>query len=341
MFSFVKYLSLIFILLLVGSCSIPEAQAPKKSTIILASDFLYAKDSILFANFEKQQNIKVKIKHLTADSILAHYTFYEYNSKFDGVLMYSTYTLNKLSIAHILHPLSKELIDAPKGAKSPNNDWIVFGLDPFVIDFGTDNTRNYAYNEFTHGFKWEPNLTKDESAAFFASVLHQFGRKNMYKSMTWMRSMKDHMYWTASDTLPKANFTLTRFSKAQKEYTNFVVPSQGRFGVFYDGIGTGIIKHSAKYSEITKLQLYLLNSFNNQALTGKLFIFPLENPKSHSDFKYQNDYPTFFRCSPNEASKEYRDLERILNKLDLKFPKESKKLNVKDSTLNENIVGGL
>lgn len=325
MFSFVKFFACILIIIGLSSCSVPEVTTTSKSTVTLASDFLYAKDSLLFANFEKQQNIKIKIKHLSADSILAHYKHYKYNSQFDGVLLYSTYTLNRLSQAKVLHPLSKELEDAPQGAKSPNNDWLAFGLDPYVIDFGKHETKNIAYNELTHDVKWDPVLTKEESAAFFASVLHQFGRNNMHKSLKWLQEMKNQMYWSPmNDTLPKANFTLTRFSKAQKKYHHFILPTQGRIGVFYDGVGIASVRHSKKYASITQLQSYLLQSFNNQAITGKLFLFPINNPNGHSDFKFQNDYPTFFRCTPNETAKEYRDLERVLRKLDINYPKKVK-----------------
>ena len=328
MFSFVKFLAFILVLIGLNSCSIPEVQPAAKSTVVLASDFLYAKDSVLFANFEKQQKVKVKIKHLSADSILAHFKDYQYNSQFDGVLLYSTYTLNKLSNAQVLHPLSKKLLDAPQGAKSPNNDWFVFGIDPYVIDFGRGKTKQFAYNELTHDVKWEPVLTKEESTAFYASVLHQFGRSNMHKSMQWLQEMKDHMYSSKiADTLPKAAFTLTRFSKAQKEYHHIILPTQGRIGVFYDGVGIASVRHSKKYVAITKLQSYLLNSFNNQAITGKLFLFPIQNPNGHSDFKFQNDYPTFFRGTPRQTTKEYRDMERVLRKLDMKYPKSAKGLD--------------
>ena len=326
MFSFVKYLFIFCLLFTLGSCSIPEVKTSKKSYLVLASDFLYAKDSSLFANFEKQSNIKVKIKHLSADSILSHYKLNTYNSKFDGVLMYSSYTLNRFSKAKLLHPLPNRITDIPNGAKSPKDDWFVFGIDPYVFDFGKNEISANTYNELTTNLKWKPTLTKDESAAFFASVIHQFGRSNLPKSMNWLRSMQDHSVWTTNvnDTVQSANFTLSRHSKVYNKKTNFIIPNQGRLGAFYDGIGIAIVKHSAKYTEISVLMNYLLNPHFNQAITGKLFVFPYENPKSRSDFKFQNDYPTFFRCAPKEAAEEYRDMERILNKLDMKFPKGSK-----------------
>lgn len=337
---FFKFLSFLVLLIALESCSIPEVQPSSKSVIVLASDFLYPRDSALFLNFEKQQNIKVKIKHLSTDSIISHFAHYRYNSQFDGVLMHSTYSLYKLSKEKVLHPLSSQLEQAPKGAKSPKNDWLVFGLDPYVIDFGRGETKNIAYNEFTHDVSWEPVLTKDESAAFFASVLHQFGRNNIHKSVKWLQEMKDHMRLSEStDTLPKASFTLTRFSHAQRVYNHFVLPTQGRIGVFYDGIGVASIQHSKKYAEITALQLYLMKGFNNQAITGKLFLFPIDNPNGHSDFKFQNNYPSFFRCTPFEAAKEYRDVQRVLRKLDITFPKEIKQFDIKKITELADSVG--
>ncbi len=336
--SFVKFFYSICCLSLLGSCSVPEVKSQKKSYIILASDFLHPKDSILFENFTKQQHIKVKIKHLSTDSILSHFAYYGYNSKFDGVLMYSSYTLNKLSKAHILQPLSIELENVPKGSRSPYNDWMVFGFDPYVLDFGKGQTKLYTYNELTHNFKWEPVLTKEQTAAFFASVIHQFGRNNIHKSMNWLRTMNDHMHWAPNDTLPKANFTLSRHSKARQSKHHFITPNQARLGTFYDGIGIASIKHSRKYVEITQLQQYVLNSYNNQVMTGKLGIFPLEDPKSHSDYKFHNNYPAFFRCTPYEASKEYRDMEKIMNKLDTKFPVEFKNLDFQEKPLIDTTV---
>ena len=297
-------------------CTVPEAKDESVATLVLASDFLTANDTLIFRDFEKEHQLRVRIRHMSTDSIISHFRAYGYNSSFDGVLLYSTYNLHRLSKAEVLHVLPEFVREQPAAIRAPKNDWLVVGFDPYVLEQADSGAVIQTYNELTYGSKWTSVLNHEERAAFEASVLHQFGRSGRYKSFTWLSSMYTQMNGSTSDSVTHADFTLNRFSKMQDTKHRFTIPNQVRGGVFYDGIGIGAIRHSAHYSTVCDLIAFYLNPHYNQKLNGRLHLFPIASPNNHSDFDYQNDYPILFRCSPNQCVRHYRDLERMWLKLE-------------------------
>jgi len=302
----------------VGSCSIPEVQESEKGFVIIASDFLSSNDSLIFKNFEKSNKTKVHIKHLSTDSIISHVKQFGYNTQFDGVLLFSSYSMNRLSNLNFLNELPDQLSHQPKAIRAPYNKWICIGFDPYVIDFKDSIIENVSYHELTYGHRWKSELTKEQSAAFYASVLHQFGRKQLAKSMTWLKEYKNHEISTENDSLKIANFTLNRYSIVKKKDGNFIIPNQDKTGAFFDGIGIGMLTHTSKYTELERLISYLLLRQNNQGIMAKLDLFPLENPANRSAYSYQNKYPKLCRCTPNKCVSEYREMEKILKNLNRK-----------------------
>lgn len=312
----IKFIILIILILSFSNCTIPEVKEINKGFVVIASDFLYPKDTLLFENFKKLNGIKIIIKHMDADSIQSHYKKYRYNAKIDGVLLYSSYEMNELSKANILQKLPSSYSEIPISFRAPKNDWIAIGLDPYVLDFGDSSAQKASYNELTYGAKWKPVLSKEASAAFYASVIHQFGRKNLHKSKKWLQAMYNHSVALISDSLQTSTMTLNRFSKVMADKHDFTMPNQQKGGAFYDCIGIGILNQSAKYILVNQLIEYVLKPHNNQIILGKISFYPILNPDNHADYPFQNDYPRLFKCSPNKAVREYRDMERILKKLD-------------------------
>lgn len=283
-------------------------------TIVLASDFLHAKDSSVFKDYYHEKGIKVYIKHLSTDSIIKHIERYKYNSEFDGVFMYSSFTLNRLSKEKCLHPFPEEMKEHPLSYRSPSNDWVVLGLDPYILQMADSGEVINTYNELTFGNKWKPVLNDEELASFQASVIHQFGRKGFNKSFPWLKKMNDQMTWQLNDSVALSDFTLTRYTKLN-DSNKFTIPNQNRGGAFYDGIGIAPIVQSKHYLAISDLALFYMNSHFNQRLNYFIHAFPFETPRGHSSYSYQNSYPLFFRCSPNECVIHYRELEKFVKKL--------------------------
>lgn len=303
------------LVLIQSSCSIQEVKDYHPDELILASDFLDASDSLIFRDYEKSSGIRVRIVHLSSDSIIRHFEQYGYNSQFDGVFLNSSYTLNRLSKKEILHPLSDKIKEQPVAIRSPKNDWIVLSYDPYILQQADSGTVIQTYNELTYGARWARILTSDEQAAFEASVLHQFGRSGRAKSFTWLQSMNEQMNTSNPDSSGIAGFALNRFSKIDLATKRYTIPNQVRGGAFYDGLGIAALRHSSNYTVINELIEFYLNPHYNQKLAGRMQAFPIESPKGRSDFSWQNEYPIFFRCSPNQCVRQYRDLERVRMKL--------------------------
>lgn len=303
-----------FTLLSFWGCNAPVVTSKKSKQLYIASDFLYSEDSVFFANFKKKEEIKVVILPMSADSIISHYRQFRYNSKFDMVLIKSTYSMDLLSKANVLHPIPEKYIGDETGFVSPDSDWIILGIDPYVVG-GQDFGRGFQYNELTYGKKWKKELNQEEMASFQASVLFQFGRKNLSKSLNWLEKI-EYQSMDKSDTLEVAPYFLSRLSKVKGTDNTYVYPNQTRkFGAFYDGIGAGVVRHSSKYTEALFFIEYYSNIVHNQKLCNKLNVLPVQNPKGLSSFPYQNEYPLLFRCTPEKAVPLFRDLKRIRSRI--------------------------
>lgn len=300
--------------LILTACNTTALESGKPNSLCIASDFLTPADTVFFKGFQKKKGIKIYIRPLSADSIISHFKAYGYNSQFDMVLLQSTIHLHQLSENQLLHPITESEILKHEKFIAPKNDWMVLGLDPYVI---TDTVphRSFQYNDLTYGKKWKNELNDDEMAMFQAAVLFQFGRKNIQKSFSWLEKINQQTA-TGKDSVAVASYALSRLSKIHSEKQLFIYPNQtSNHGVFYDGVGVGIIRHSSKYVAATSFIDYYTNIVFNQKLCNNLHILPLTNPNGMSKFSYQNDYPMLFRCTPRLAVGQIRNVERIRKRL--------------------------
>lgn len=310
----------IFSLLLLSltDCNTPSVTSKKPEKLYIASDFLTPEDSLMFNGFRKKEQVRVIILPMSTDSIVKHYRQFRYNSKFDMVFMRSTYSLDQLSSNGVLHVIDESYQWEEKGLVAPASDWIILGLDPYVIA-GMDEQRGFQYNELTYGPKWKNELNDEEFASFQAAVMFQFGRKNISKSLAWLRKIDDRTLKAtdANDSTGIVPYCLTRLSKAREEGMNYVYPSQShKFGAFYDGMGVGITRHASAYSAALSFIRHYSNLVYNQRLCNRLHILPVQDPKDLSSYVYQNEYPMLFRCTPRAAAPHFRDLPKIRGRIE-------------------------
>lgn len=311
-----RFIGLLFglVLLLSYGCNSSILKSTKPKRIYIASNFLTRSDSTLFNDFSRKENIKVVILPMTVDSIKAHYKQYQYNSKFDLVLLKTTQGIDDLSKKKVLHPIVPSHQWENKNFVSPNSDWVTIGLDPYIVA-GLKEIRAFQYNELTYGLKWNKTLEEDEMASFESSVMFQFGRNHLNKSVHWLKKLNSQNT-SPTDTSEHASFYLTRLSKVKEGKTNYVYPNQIlKYGAFYDGIALGIVRHSSKYTAaLSFIELYS-SALYNQKLCGRLHLLPVIDPIGTSPYAYQNKYPILFRCSPQKAVSNFRDLKRIRTRI--------------------------
>lgn len=307
-------ITLVLLFFLIESCSIEEVKTPTKGYLVVASDFLEEKDSNVFKSFSKQKNITVKIKNLSSDSIIEHFKKFQYNSKFDAVLLKSSYDLYRLSNVGALNALPKK-IDINIKNIGKNYNWLAIGYDPYVFDFGDSLAVETNYSLLKQKKKWKPVLSKKQLVPFYASLVESFGRNKMNDAVNFISKMNELQKWDKKDSLKLALYTLNKFSESHVVRNQYSFPNQDINGAYYDCIGFAIISHSKRYSEAETLIYYLVRQHNNQGFTGKLSVFPLIDPNGRSDFDYQNNYPKLSSYSPRSTASQFRNVNRVLKKI--------------------------
>lgn len=310
---FFGYLSIGFFLALF-SCNTKNVPSTTPKKLVLASDFLSRKDSILFNGFKNKSGIQIIIVPMTVDSILKHQEQYSFNSKIDMVMLKSLFGTHQLAEKNYLHPFESYEEIQSKEFRSVNNDWVAIGLDPYVVT-GVQENQTFQYNELTYGEKWTKQLNQNEMAAFQAAVLYQFGRHNRKKSLNWLEKLESQST-SKKDSTSQSTHYLTKLSEALQSKKRFCYPNQSKkFGVFYDAITFGIIKHGSKAIFAKQFGTYYLNLVHNQVLCNQLNVLPTIDPNGNSTFSYQNNYPILFRCTPSATVLQFRDLQRLQSRL--------------------------
>lgn len=305
----------IVLLLSFTGCNTPVVKSTKPKKLYIASNFLTEEDSTFFQGFAKKEQLKIIILPMTVDSITAHYKHYKYNSHFDLVVVQSTHNIHKLSQNEVLHTIEEAYLTEDKKLISPKSDWVTLGIDPYVVG-GLGERKDFQYNELTYGNKWKNELNTDEFTSFQTSVLFQFGHKNLKKSISWLQTI-DSQTRKDSTMVQDSTFApphyLTLLSKIIPSGKPYVFPSQSeKFGAFYDVVTVGIVRHSSNYTTgLNFIKHYVDNLVFNQRLCTKLNILPVQNPKGHSSFEYQNEYPILFRCGPRDATKFIKSLKYV------------------------------
>lgn len=313
----IQFILAVIITHLVVGCQIETASQPKKLTLRIASTFLNEKDSLFFESFAKSEKIAIQIIPLTLDSIRKDLQNDPYNNGFDVVFFNSSFELHSISKRNLFQEIPDLFKDFNPQLKSSKNDWITIGLDPYILSAGDSNNVIYTYNDLIYGNHWEQHLNFNDRAAFYASILRQFGKGNRSKAINWIQKMQEKTEKSYSDSLSFSTYYLDKHSNSKNYKHKIIIPHQTKSGAFYDIIGIGIPKQSAEYATVLHLLEFYNHPTHNQRLNAKLNTFPIENPDKMSEFEYQNEYPLLFRCSPLQATQQYNDLLKISSRLKL------------------------
>lgn len=304
---------------MLASCNTPEAPTRNFKRLTIASDFLTPADTIAFSGFKKSHHIRIIIKNMSYDSILAHFQNRGYNTEFDMVFMSNLYDLDQLSKSNVLHRINdRDLVENPTFF-SWDKQWMILGIDPYVIT-DLNEMRDFQYSELSHGRKWTTDLTPKEMATFKASIFSQYG-KTKEKTTRWITKMESQIIELndsikQNDSLFQQPFRLTRLSHIDLEKDTYIFPSQSqKFGAFADGVGVGIIRHASKYSLGIEFMNYYKNAIFNQNLCNQLQLLPTSNPNRTSKYVYQNNYPILYRVNLNEIALLFGQFETMQQKI--------------------------
>ena len=175
-----KFLLPFFLGLVLVACKIEEAKPEISKKLVLASDFLEAKDTVLFKRFSKKTGIRLKILNLNASQIAQKLKKEGYNSSIDLVFVKS------LNSVKILDKNKFQKLDAnflrektPSLKAFKNATWLVAGLDPFVFLYDPNfYTGKKNYRDLSKNFTWASPQSIEELAVIGAHNTILFKKKD-------------------------------------------------------------------------------------------------------------------------------------------------------------------
>jgi len=175
-----KFLLPLFLGLVLVACKIEEAKPEISKKLVLASDFLEAKDTVLFKRFSKKTGIRLKILNLNASQIAQKLKKEGYNSSIDLVFVKS------LNSVKILDKTKFQKLDAnflrektPSLKAFKNATWLVAGLDPFVFLYDPNfYTGKKNYRDLSKNFTWASPQSIEELAVLGAHNTILFKKKD-------------------------------------------------------------------------------------------------------------------------------------------------------------------
>jgi len=179
-FVYSKFLLPLFLGLVLVSCKIEEAKPEISKKLVLASDFLEAKDTVLFKRFSKKTGVRLKILNLNASQIAQKLKKEGYNCSVDLVFVKSLNSvkiLNKTKFQKLDANFLREKTPSLKAFK--NATWLVAGLDPFVFLYDPNfYTGKKNYRDLSKNFTWASPQSIEELAVLGAHNTILFKKKD-------------------------------------------------------------------------------------------------------------------------------------------------------------------
>ncbi len=268
----------IFLGTVLFSCKIETARPAKQKHLTIASDYLQPSDTLIFQNFSKRNNIKLKILHLSASIIIGQFRKKKFNSGIDVFMLKSMITVVDFHKKELLHPLKKGIHFSENEADycSEKFDYTGFGYDPYIVATSKTNSSGIRmYNDLTR-HKFTTNLSNDELIPLFAPI---FSKKDRLGANSWVKKFYDHSKKdsTHTDSIVKQFPILSTYSSfhAKENKNEFkdktsVFPNTKSTGTFYNLRTICIAYQAENFDEAAVFIHYYFNKKNNNSLNAKL-----------------------------------------------------------------------
>ena len=275
----------------VSACHVEQAEPSKYQILRIGSDCLYPKDTALFLNFQKKTGIRVKIRHLSADSIQKHLAHYGVLSSIDCIVLSSIFPMKKLASTRDLQSIPAHRLPSNTGNFLPLNSrkWFPIGIDPYVLHTRNDSLKTLDnYSDLLH----HPFYTTLESPAdwypFYTYILEK-NTANMSNLKHWKHQLDSNNLGLPevgdSVSIPSAKeIFLTKYSVFQqveqrKQYrlkkAGIIFPDQLKKGVFANFHCFAVVRQSTNYSNALELFAHLLSPGFNRRLNAHFGTLPL------------------------------------------------------------------
>lgn len=311
------------------SCKLEKARPAKKQYLIIASDCLESKDAKLFTNLKKSEGIKVRIVHLSADSLKKKLIKEGANCEIDAILLSSVYSMKDLSDKNLLQKIPEEELpkSLPSKYLSKTKNWAGIGIDPYVLITVDDSLHKIKqYSNLTTKYKWQSTLSSDaEWYPFYAPIVQKNNSKNKNNAYRWIYDFSENNLGTLSkqDTNSQCNTLLTSFSKFQTSDLikkskfkdgKLLFPNQRIGGSYYNMHCYALVKQARNCTNALKFFNYLLIENVNKRVNATWKTFPVISI-NESIYDYQNLRFKKYYLSPVHLTAYFERVKNILETL--------------------------
>jgi len=315
--SFLWVFALLF--LGVGACSIESAKPIKSQALVIASDFLHEKDTVLFKDFSKKNGVRLIIRHLSPDQMITEIESKGYNSGIDLVLSDNMQTPIKLNKNGLL----QDLVEIESEVKTQNqyisykHNFVGIGLDPFVFKYTSDSIQEpKSYRDLNESQHYH-TLSKSDIISFLSPIRREMNRASTYnwaKKWTGKSSLRpDNGPWSDSAQVVLCKYSQLKTFK-DSIWENYpeghYFPNREKAGVYFDLMSVSIVQQAEHFSDAQKFMEHCQNSGYNAALNRRLNRFPI-----YDYLKSRLEGPKFYSTHIDELLKYHDVLERMLDKL--------------------------
>lgn len=305
---------LALLVVILFSCEIESVKPSKRRELVIASDYLTPSDTIIFQNFSKQKNIKVKILNLSPSKIIGEFRNKNFSTGIDIIMLKSMTDVLDFSKKEVLHPLKKgvHFSEIQSDYSSEKYNYVGFGYDPFIVAIQQNGPRTIRmYNDLTR-HKFSTDLSNKEMIPMLAPILEKMKKAeaNRWVKKFVLSSKRDTIY---SDSIIQSLPILTNFStfKNQNNKNQFkdrdcIFPNTKSTGTFYNLRTFTIAIQAENFEEALTFVHYFSESNANSFINRELNTIGIKsNEVGFRKYYYRTE----------EMMSYYLTAERLLNKL--------------------------
>lgn len=308
-----------FSFLVMTSCTVETAKPLKSQALVIASDFLHAKDTVLFKDFIEKNEVRLIIRHLSPERIIDEIKSKEYNSGIDMVLSQNMQTPIKLNKSGILH----DMVEEESAVKSPNqyisykHNFVGIGLDPFVFKYTSDSVRVIKHYQDLSNYPSYYTLSESDKLSFLSPIRKVQKRA---KTFEWIKKWNQQSTFRTEFTPwnDSVHVVLCKYSQLEtfkdSIWENYAegcyFPNEDRSGVYFDVMNLSIVQQAEHFTDAQKFLTHCQNSGYNATLNKELNRFPI-----YDYLKARLEGPKFYPLRIDKLL-QYQDvINRMLNKL--------------------------
>lgn len=280
-----RVFSLLALVVLLAQCTLESATSPEKRELVIASDYLQEKDTVLFTDFSRKKKIHIRIVTLDAAVIFSQLREQQANTGIDLLLLESEHDVQQLAVNDLLQAFTFEPHYAKTEMKyvSERYHYIGFALDPFVITTPKSNGNIQTYNDLTRQ-PFVNELRSSDQTTLLAPICRKMEKG---KAQSWLYKYAEQRT-SGATVIDSAGFEIPVLLKrsaylAQKDtskqslYGNMRILSSGSFGSFYNLRTMCLTVQCEHYTEAKEFIEFHLLPWRNKTLCKGLYLVPIYN----------------------------------------------------------------